>query len=81
MSFSGIVPRGAERERWQVVKDAAMEAVVAAGGTVTHTTPWGVCTAMVGIGSVRGRSQILWRAAKRSVDPNGILNPGVLIDP
>ena len=35
-SFSGVVPRGAEEERWRMVKDAATAAVVAAGGTVTH---------------------------------------------
>lgn len=80
-SFSGVVPRGEEAERWQVIKEAATEAVVAAGGTVTHHHAVG---RMHRDGWERQRPELfgdLWRAAKRSVDPNGILNPGVLIDP
>ena len=80
-SFSGIVPRGAEAERWQIVKQAATDAVVAAGGTVTHHHAVG---RMHRGGWDEQRPALfgdLWRAAKRSVDPNGILNPGVLIDP
>ena len=80
-SFSGIVPRGAEEERWQVVKQAATAAVVAAGGTVTHHHAVG---RMHRHGWEVQRPALfgdLWRATKRSVDPNGILNPGVLVDP
>ena len=80
-SFSGVVPRGAETERWQVVKAAATQAVVAAGGTVTHHHAVG---RMHRDGWEAQRPALfadIWRAAKRSVDPRGILNPGVLIDP
>ena len=80
-SFSGVVPRGAEAERWKIVKEAATEAVVAAGGTVTHHHAVG---RMHRRGWEAQRPALfadLWRAAKRSVDPQGILNPGVLIDP
>ena len=80
-SFSGVVPQGAEEERWRIVKDAATAAVVAAGGTVTHHHAVG---RMHRAGWEAQRPALfgdLWRAAKRSVDPNGILNPGVLIDP
>ncbi len=80
-SFSGVVPRGAEAERWQEVKAAASAAVVDAGGTVTHHHAVG---RMHREGWDVQRPALfadLWRAAKRSVDPNGILNPGVLIDP
>ena len=80
-SFSGVVPRGAERERWQVVKDAAIDAVVAAGGTVTHHHAVGRMHRDGWDRQRPGPFADLWRAAKRSVDPNGILNPGVLIDP
>ena len=69
-SFSGVVPRGAEAERWQVVKDAATEAVVAAGGTVTHHHAVG---RMHRGGWETQRPELfgeIWRAAKRSVDPN-----------
>ena len=80
-SFSGVVPRGAEAERWQVVKDAATQAVVAAGGTVTHHHAVG---RMHRAGWDQQRPQLfadLWRGAKKVLDPNGILNPGVLVDP
>ena len=80
-SFSGVAPRGAEAERWQVVKAAATQAVVAAGGTVTHHHAVG---RMHRDGWEAQRPALfadIWRAAKRSVDPRGILNPGVLIDP
>jgi alkyldihydroxyacetonephosphate synthase len=73
--------RGSEVEQWDEVKAAASEAVMAAGGTITHH-------------HAVGRDHRPWydrqrpepfadalRAAKRSLDPAGILNPGVLIDP
>ena len=80
-SFSGVVPVGAEEERWRTVKEAATAAVVAAGGTVTHHHAVG---RMHRAGWEEQRPALfgdLWRAAKRSVDPNGIMNPGVLVDP
>jgi alkyldihydroxyacetonephosphate synthase len=73
--------RGGEVEQWDEIKAAASEAVIEAGGTITHHH------------SV-GRDHRPWydaqrpepfaealRAAKRAVDPAAILNPGVLIDP
>jgi alkyldihydroxyacetonephosphate synthase len=73
--------RGGEIEQWDEIKAAASEAVIAAGGTITHH-------------HAVGRDHRPWydrqrpdrfadalRAAKRAVDPSGILNPGVLIDP
>ena len=80
-SFSGVVPIGAEEERWRVVKEAATSAVVECGGTVTHHHAVG---RMHRPGWESQRPALfadMWRAAKRSVDPRGILNPGVLIDP
>ena len=35
-SFSGPVEIGSELESWQIIKDAAVDAVIDAGGTVTH---------------------------------------------
>ena len=78
-SFSGVVPRGAEGERWQTIKDAATDAVVAAGGTVTHHHAVG---RMHRSGWEAQRPSIfgeMLSAAKRSIDPRGILNPGVLL--
>lgn len=68
-------------ERWDEVKEAASDAVLAAGGTITHH-------------HAVGRHHRPWydrqrpdpfaaalRAAKAAVDPAGVLNPGVLVDP
>jgi alkyldihydroxyacetonephosphate synthase len=73
--------RGSEVEQWDAVKAAASETLIAAGGTITHH-------------HAVGRDHRPWydqqrperfadalRAAKRAVDPAGVLNPGVLIDP
>jgi alkyldihydroxyacetonephosphate synthase len=81
--FTVLAParRGSELEQWAEVKAAASEAIVAAGGTITHH-------------HAVGRDHRPWydqqrpqpfadalRAAKQAVDPDGLLNPGVLIDP
>ena len=73
--------RGSEVEQWGEIKAAASEAVIAAGGTITHH-------------HAVGRDHRPWydrqrpdafaaalRGAKAAVDPAGALNPGVLIDP
>ncbi|HEX6116238.1 MAG TPA: FAD-binding oxidoreductase [Solirubrobacterales bacterium] len=73
--------RGSEVDQWDEIKAAASDAVIAAGGTITHHhavgrdhRPW----------YDRQRPEAFaeaLRAAKRAVDPDSILNPGVLIDP
>jgi alkyldihydroxyacetonephosphate synthase len=80
-TFIGPARRGAEIEQWSEVKRAASDALAAKGATITHHhavgrvhRPW----------YDRERPQQfaeMLRAAKRTVDPAGILNPGVLIDP
>ena len=73
--------RGGEVEQWDEIKAAVSEAVIDAGGTITHH-------------HAVGRDHRPWydrqrpepfaealRAAKRAVDPAGVLNPGVLVDP
>lgn len=66
-------------EQWRVAKEAANDAIVAAGASITHHhavgtdhRPW--LTAEIGEVGVR-----MLRAVKAEVDPGGILNPGVLI--
>ncbi|NYJ73384.1 FAD-binding oxidoreductase [Allobranchiibius huperziae] len=67
------------RAQWYAAKQAASDAIVAAGGTITHHhavgrdhRPW-YAEEIGPIGT-----DVL-RAVKRSVDPAGVLNPGVLI--
>jgi alkyldihydroxyacetonephosphate synthase len=80
-----VVAAGAEEvaarlAQWEAIKGAASEAILAAGGTITHH-------------HAVGRDHRRWydrqrpdpfaatlAAAKRAVDPAGVLNPGVLID-
>lgn len=80
--FTVIAPGrgGAELEQWAVLKEAASAAIAAHGGTITHH-------------HAVGRDHRRWydaqrpalfaealRAAKHTLDPAGVLNPGVLID-
>ena len=80
-SFSGPVSLGEEFESWKTIKQAANDSVVAAGGTVTHHHAVGrMHRSGWDTQMPRGYDQVL-RAIKRELDPNGVLNPGVLIDP
>jgi len=81
--FTVVAParRGEEVDQWTAIKRAASDAVIAEGGTITHH-------------HAVGRDHRPWydvqrpdpfahalRGAKAAVDPAGIMNPGVLIDP
>jgi alkyldihydroxyacetonephosphate synthase len=81
-TWSGYGRQGSEITMWQEVKAAANEAVVEAGGTVTHHHAVGRMHRPNGYD--RQRPELFaeaLRAVKRTLDPGGILNPGVLIDP
>src|SRR5262245_16829046 len=72
---------GARLQQWAAVKEAASEAILRLGGTITHHhavgrhhRPW----------YDRQRPDLFaeaLRGAKRVLDPTGIMNPGALIDP
>jgi alkyldihydroxyacetonephosphate synthase len=81
--FTVIAPavRGGEVEQWDEIKAAVSETIIDAGGTITHH-------------HAVGRDHRPWydrqrpapfaaalRAAKAELDPAGMLNPGVLVDP
>jgi alkyldihydroxyacetonephosphate synthase len=81
--YTVIAParRGEEVEQWAQIKAAASDAVIEQGGTITHH-------------HAIGRDHRPWydrqrpepfatalTAAKAALDPAGVLNPGVLIDP
>jgi alkyldihydroxyacetonephosphate synthase len=72
---------GAELEQWAAVKEAASAAIDAAGGTATHHHAVGRDHRP---GYDRERPDLyaaVLRAAKSTLDPAGVLNPGVLFDP
>ena len=80
-TWFGMGPQGSELSQWAEIKHAAGEAVADAGGTITHHHAVG---RMHRPQYDRQRPDLFadaLRAAKRTLDPNGILNPGVLIDP
>jgi alkyldihydroxyacetonephosphate synthase len=73
--------RGEEVEQWAAIKAAVCEVIVAEGATITHH-------------HAVGRDHRPWydsqrpdpfaaalRGAKAAVDPQGVMNPGVLVDP
>lgn len=81
--FTVLAPatRGEEVAQWDAIKAAADDAVLAAGGTVTHHHGVGRDHRPWYDRQRPGPFAAALRAAKRAVDPAGILNPGVLVDP
>ncbi len=79
-SFSGKAALGGEREQWQIIKDAAATAVVEAGGTITHHHAVGRMHRDGWQKQMPALHVEALRSVKRTLDPNGILNPGVLFD-
>jgi len=80
-TFEGLGRKGSELQIHKEIKQAASEAIVSTGGTITHH-------------HAVGRVHRHWydkqrpdlfaqslKQIKQTLDPNGILNPGILIDP
>ena len=72
---------GEELEQWHAAKAAASDAILAAGGTITHHHAVGRDHAPWLPGEVGELGIELLRAAKATLDPAGIMNPGKLVDP
>ena len=70
---------GAELEQWRQVKQAACEAIVACGGTITHHHAVGRDHAPYMEAEVGKAGLDVLRAVKEQLDPAGIMNPGKLI--
>ncbi|HZO09496.1 MAG TPA: FAD-linked oxidase C-terminal domain-containing protein, partial [Myxococcota bacterium] len=73
--------RGGELGQWDEIKSAATEAILRLGGTTTHHHAVGRDHRP---GYDRERPELFaraLRAAKAALDPAGILNPGVLLEP
>jgi alkyldihydroxyacetonephosphate synthase len=65
--------------QWRAAKAAASEAIVAAGGTITHHHAVGRDHARWMRAEVGEMGLELIRAAKERLDPAGIMNPGKLL--
>lgn len=70
---------GAEVEQWRQVKRAACDAIVDAGGTITHHHAIGRDHAPYMEAEVGRTGLEVLRAVKRQMDPAGIMNPGKLL--
>jgi alkyldihydroxyacetonephosphate synthase len=71
---------GAELEQWAEIKAAASEALLAAGGTITHHHAVGRYHRPWYDAERPPLFAAAYRAARRVLDPAGIMNPGVLVD-
>jgi alkyldihydroxyacetonephosphate synthase len=78
-TFMTRVPRGEELARWAAIKQAASEAVVGAGGTITHHHAVGTDHAPYLRAEVGDAGLGALRALKSELDPAGIMNPGKLL--
>lgn len=81
--YTMIAPahKGRELEQWEEIKRAASDAVLRLGGTITHHHAVGRDhREWYDRQRPEGFARVL-QAAKQALDPAGVLNPGVLIDP
>ena len=78
--FTVLAPaeRGSEEARWAAIKAVAGDAVLAAGGTITHHHAVGRDHRRWYDAQRPEPFAAAWRAAKAALDPDALLNPGVL---
>ncbi len=79
-TFLARAERGRELEQWRAAKRAAGDAIMANGGTITHHHAVGLDHAAWLEPEIGALGVDLLRAAKRRLDPAGIMNPGKLAD-
>ena len=78
-TFAARARRGAELEQWRAVKQAACEAIVACGATITHHHAVGRDHVPYMKAEVGETGIEVLRAVKQQLDPAGIMNPGKLL--
>jgi alkyldihydroxyacetonephosphate synthase len=78
-TFISRAREGAEVEQWHLVKQAACDAIVASGGTITHHHAVGRDHAPYMEAEVGRTGLDVLRAVKAQLDPAGIMNPGKLL--
>lgn len=76
-SFYGQGRHGALVEQWQAIKQAASDAVMAHGGTISHHHAMGRDHKPWAKQELPQAFRAAIRAAKRELDPKGIMNPGL----
>jgi alkyldihydroxyacetonephosphate synthase len=79
--FTFLARRAADAplDQWRAAKSAASEAIMAAGGTITHHHAVGRDHAAWMRAEVGELGLDLIRAAKERLDPAGVMNPGKLL--
>jgi alkyldihydroxyacetonephosphate synthase len=80
-TFLARAQRGEELAQWRAAKTAAMEAIVATGGTITHHHAVGRDHAEWLRAEIGELGVDSLRAVKERLDPRGIMNPGKLLPP
>jgi alkyldihydroxyacetonephosphate synthase len=78
-TFISRTRRGAEVDQWRQVKQAASEAIVGCGGTITHHHAVGRDHAPYMEAEVGKAGLEILRAVKEQLDPAGIMNPAKLL--
>jgi alkyldihydroxyacetonephosphate synthase len=78
-TFMARARRGEEISQWAEVKDAASEAIVAAGATISHHHAVGRDHARYLAAEIGDTGVAALRALKAELDPAGIMNPGKLL--
>ncbi|MGQ0587737.1 MAG: FAD-binding oxidoreductase [Gammaproteobacteria bacterium] len=76
-AFFGAGRHGSLVDQWWEIKAAASEAVVANGGTLSHHHAMGRDHKRWAKAEIPAPFRAAIRAAKRELDPHGILNPGL----
>lgn len=79
--FTALWPLDTGREiaQWTAIKHATTEAILAAGGTLSHHHGVGLDHAAWLVREKGALGVDALRAVKRNLDPDGILNPGKLL--
>ena len=78
-TFLARAERGSELDQWRAAKRAAMDAIVAAGGTITHHHAVGHDHAEWLAAEIGELGVEALRAVKGRLDPARIMNPGKLL--
>jgi alkyldihydroxyacetonephosphate synthase len=81
--YTVIAPsrHGRQLQQWDAIKQAVSRALIEHGGTITHHHAVGKDHRPYYLMQNAPLSLAMLKAAKRAVDPQGIMNPGTLLPP